>query len=608
MQRELYSRLRGDGRRLGFTMWRVLVLLLATPALAQTTGLVPLNDLGTGTHQGFQGGLYPGGQNVPPVAHFRAAMARAAEVVPRDAAGAPDPQGFIGMIAVGMSNTTHEFGAFERNQDRNGNRNARLVLMDTALGGQTAAILLDPTAPYWTTMMQRLAAMGLTAPQVQVAWLKEADAHPPNDFPGHATLLKNELVQVVQNLHDKFPNLKLCYLSSRIYGGYAPQGSLNPEPQAYESGFSAKWLIEAQIGGDPALSYGQAGPVRAPLLLWGPYLWADGTNPRSDGLTWLTTDLEGDHTHPSAAGEEKVAGLLASFFASDATAEPWWRARTDVGLVALDALKDAHVSAANPNTNFGSAPSLLEQGGASPIVPYLGFSVAGVARPVAAAKLSLRVAEGGGGRVATVADTSWSEGTLTFATAPAIGATLANHPGASRDGTFAALVTGNVNADADGTLSLALTTTATSQASYHSKEDGAAPRLVLAVSCAASPDSDGDGHADPCDCAPQAGSAFAVPSEVANLRWSDASTLEWSAQGGTAYEVMSGPLASVGVFSSDPDDRCVALVQASSAADITPLPAPGEGRYFLVRGVNACGESRWETSSQGRDRVSEICR
>jgi hypothetical protein len=98
-------------------------------------------------------------------------------------------------------------------------------------------------------------------------------------------------------------------------------------------------------------------------LLWGPYLWADGTNPRSDGLTWLITDLEGDHTHPSAAGEEKVAGLLASFFGSDATAAPWWRARTDVGLVALDALKDAHVSAASPNANFGSAPSLLEQGG-----------------------------------------------------------------------------------------------------------------------------------------------------------------------------------------------------------------------------------------------------
>lgn len=584
-------------------MRRLLLLGLlvgGVPAQAQT-GLVPLSDLGPGTYQGFQGGLYPGGENAPPSVHFRAAMARAAEIVPRDAAGVPDPQGFIGMIAVGMSNTTHEFGAFERNQDRNGNRSARLVLMDTALGGQTAAIIANPSASYWTTMMQRLSAMGLTAAQVQVAWLKEADAQPPNDFPGHATLLKNELVQVVQNLRTKFPNLKLCYLSSRIYGGYAPQGSLNPEPQAYESGFSVKWLIEDQIAGSPALSYGQAGPAMAPLLLWGPYLWADGTSPRSDGLTWLVTDLEGDHTHPSAAGEEKVAGLLASFFSSEATAASWWRARDDVGLVALDAGKDAHVNAASPNVNFGSASTLLEQGGASPVVPYMGFVLGALARPVASAKLSLRAVEGGGGRVAAVADTAWSEGTITYATAPPVGATLANHPGASRDGTYAAAVTANVNADADGALTFALTTTATSSASYHSKEDGAAPRLVLAVSCAASPDGDGDGRGDPCDCAPQDGSAFALPVEVSGLRWPGAATLAWNAQSGAAYDVTSGSLATLASFTAG--DVCVGTgLAVPSVSDTTPPLLPGEGRYFLVRAVNVCGLSRWETSSQGRDR------
>lgn len=138
------------------------------------------------------------------------------------------------MLAVDMSNTTHEFGAFERNEDANPGRNARVVLMDTGVGGQTASIISNPAASYWTTMSQRLTVMGLSAAQVQVAWLKEADASPPNDFPVHAQTLRDELKLIVQNLHDKFPNLKLCYLSSRIYGGHAPQGSLNPEPQAYE--------------------------------------------------------------------------------------------------------------------------------------------------------------------------------------------------------------------------------------------------------------------------------------------------------------------------------------------------------------------------------------
>src|SRR5206468_1419017 len=86
----------------------VLVAVYVHPSSANT-GLVPLNDLGAGLYQGFQGGLYPGGANVPPAAHRTASLAAAGSIVSRNAAGAPDPEGLIVMIAVGMSNTTHEF-------------------------------------------------------------------------------------------------------------------------------------------------------------------------------------------------------------------------------------------------------------------------------------------------------------------------------------------------------------------------------------------------------------------------------------------------------------------------------------------------------------------
>ena len=89
-----------------------LALAAVQPVLAQTTGLVPLSDLGTGFYKGFQGGLYPGGANAPPPQHLAAAAQKAGQIVPRNAAGDPDPQGLIALIAVGMSNTTHEFGAF----------------------------------------------------------------------------------------------------------------------------------------------------------------------------------------------------------------------------------------------------------------------------------------------------------------------------------------------------------------------------------------------------------------------------------------------------------------------------------------------------------------
>ena len=64
--------------------------------------------------------------------------------------------------------------------------------------------------------------------------------------------------------------------------------------------------------------------MKAPLLLWGPYLWADGTTPRkSDGLTDPASDLEGDGTHPSESGRQKVAELLLKFFQTDSLARIW---------------------------------------------------------------------------------------------------------------------------------------------------------------------------------------------------------------------------------------------------------------------------------------------
>ena len=106
-------------------------------------------------------------------------------------------------------------------------------------------------------------------------------------------------------LKQAFPNLKLAYLSSRIYAGFAgtPQ---NPEPYAYESAWANQWLIQP-IAGDPALNFDASrGEVKFPVILWGPYLWADGVKGRrSDDLVYVRSDLVGDGTHPSASGRER---------------------------------------------------------------------------------------------------------------------------------------------------------------------------------------------------------------------------------------------------------------------------------------------------------------
>jgi hypothetical protein len=86
-----------------------------------------------------------------------------------------------------------------------------------------------------------------------------------------------------------------------------------------------RWIIEDQVAGSPALNFDPSrGPVTAPWLAWGPYLWADGLRPRADGLTWTCADFAEDGTHPSVGGRQKVANLLLTFVRTDTTAREWF--------------------------------------------------------------------------------------------------------------------------------------------------------------------------------------------------------------------------------------------------------------------------------------------
>jgi hypothetical protein len=67
------------------------------------------------------------------------------------------------------------------------------------------------------------------------------------------------------------------------------------------SGFGTRWVVQSQIRGDAALDCDPTrGAVKAPLVLWGPYLWACGNTPRKlDELTWTQNDVRADQLHPN---------------------------------------------------------------------------------------------------------------------------------------------------------------------------------------------------------------------------------------------------------------------------------------------------------------------
>lgn len=289
---------------------------------AQTSiGETPLIDLGTDEYRGSEGGLYPEGKNRPPRRYRRIGSNRASMVEPLDVSGKPDRRGAIVLLSVGMSNTAQEFEAFMELAESDARLNPDVALVQGAQGGWDATEIADPSAEFWDSIDRFLAQSGLSPKQVQVVWLKEAVAGENRPFPEDAEALRRLLRTIVRIMKDRYPRLRLVYISSRTYAGYAVT-DLNPEPFAYESGFAVKWLIGRDIA---------TRKRERPWLAWGPYLWTDGTAGRSDGLVWTCDDVESDGTHPAESGQRKVAELLLDFFTTNRTTSSWFLAEDVAG-------------------------------------------------------------------------------------------------------------------------------------------------------------------------------------------------------------------------------------------------------------------------------------
>jgi hypothetical protein len=330
----------------------VLILLAITTSACGSTGPSPsttgraINDLGPSTYLGmFAGGLYPNGNNTMPARHDSVGRVRASRIEPLDVNGNPSASGKYVLLSVGMSNTTQEWCGLlptpcnpwtfsGRAAGDAAVNQSTLVIANGAKGGEVATAWDAPSDPNYDRVRDEvLAPRSLSENQVQAVWLKEANPDPTTSLPSanaDAYALEASMGKIVRALASRYPNLQIVFVSSRIYAGYATR-PLNPEPYAYETGFAVKWLIQAQI--DQMENGGTVVDTRAgnlnydtvaPWLAWGPYLWADGENQRSDGLTWSLPDFEADGTHPSTSGETKVANQLLTFFKTDSRASCWF--------------------------------------------------------------------------------------------------------------------------------------------------------------------------------------------------------------------------------------------------------------------------------------------
>jgi len=329
----------------------IFFIFLASGCVGQNFTGTPLTDFQPGQLYlgAFPGFLYEN-SNLAPADHDLDGKNFAAQVQPLDSRGKPSPTGKIVAMAIGFSNWTIEWCSQSRTDctpesflmQAAGNpqvNHTTLVLVNCAKGGEAADRWLDDTYGNYTQCKQALSLSHVTEAQVQIILYKDALDGPNQSLASTTVCSKTSTVDACAYERDvaitaryvktRYPSLKQMFLHSRTYAGYATPGTLNPEPFAFEYGFSTKWLIEAQIQqirtGKIDPTAGDLSYTAAPWLAWGPYFWASGPMPRNDGLAWAIQDFIQDLTHPSPSGVSKVSGLMIPFYLNSAYS-PWFRA------------------------------------------------------------------------------------------------------------------------------------------------------------------------------------------------------------------------------------------------------------------------------------------
>lgn len=312
-------------------------LFLAAAALSGAL-LVPFTDLGPEPYAyGYFGGLWEDGQNTIPADHLKAGLARAARIQPLDVAGRPSPDGRIVFLSAGGDEASKIFASFSEAASRDSRvRQNALVFANGAEEGLTAARWIrDTDATYDRIDSLVLGASGLSPKQVQAVWLDLSNDYPYSPLPiqdGDAYRLKGNYSNALRSLKTRYPNLRVAYLSSRVYGGYSTLAR-NPEPYAYESVLSVRWIVVGQVLTMRIADIGPYWDTRvgdinydhevAPWVTWGPYFWANGSEPRADGLHWDRDDFGEDGESLSSAGAAKAGRYMLESMLRDPTTANW---------------------------------------------------------------------------------------------------------------------------------------------------------------------------------------------------------------------------------------------------------------------------------------------
>lgn len=277
------------------------------------TPYTPIADLADSSFNGFKGGLYPGGNQIPS-SHYTKGLQQRDSIIPRAADGHADANGQVGFLVLGFS-TAAMTGRTYRDMLSTLHPDTPVKVIIGAQGGQDINAMLKSNGAYWKSVDSAITASGLSNAQVQIVWVSTGDIFTYTQaFPEQAQTGVEKYRQMLTELRKRYPSVRMVFMSDRPYAGYIgtdqPPGPKElAEPSAYYHSWTVKWVIEKQIMEVPGFKTSDI-----PFIDWGPTLWTNGTKGDAQGYTWDCRDAGKGGIHPSSKGRMKEAAKLYVYF------------------------------------------------------------------------------------------------------------------------------------------------------------------------------------------------------------------------------------------------------------------------------------------------------
>lgn len=300
-----------------------------------SSGLIPLDVLGTDYYETYEGGLFKAGSNEMPYAHLDKGKKISNNLKRRDELGNIDPvDGTIMMIGMGASTASDAYNNFRDTMlalDWPG-VNPCLEVKSVFIGGKDMGDILNPDVHYWDLFHDRLEEKFIDPDQIQIVWMmlqSEAESH---NMETYITYVIGEYKLILADMLTNMPNLRQVYITGMHYTGYTLETheryDAMVEPKAYWGNIAIRELINKQIDSDPDLDF-EGADRKVPYITWGPYYWADGSNPRAtDGLTWTCDEFRSDSTgggfHLKEEFQYKEGQMLRDFFETSEVTSIWF--------------------------------------------------------------------------------------------------------------------------------------------------------------------------------------------------------------------------------------------------------------------------------------------